>query len=210
MFGLTPLEIFGYVGSVLVAISLMMKNIWYLRWVNFWGAGAFALYGLLVGAYPVFVLNAFISVIDMYYIIQMRSKKDFFSLEPVPEGNSFLIQKFLDFYGEDIRKHVPQFKTESVETGSKVFILRNLVPVGLFIYTPKPNGSLEIELDYVIPDYRDLKNASFLFNEQRLAFKSQGFHSFVTRSTVEVHQSYLQKIGFVPDPADPTIYYKPI
>lgn len=210
MFGLTFLELFGYCGSVLVAVSLMMKNIWYLRWVNFYGAGIFSIYGLLVGAYPVFVLNAFISVVDVYYILQMRNKKDFFSLEPVPDGNLFLVQKFLDFYGADISRHIPEFSAGSALEFQKIFILRNLVPVGLFIYEPKSNGRIEIKLDYVIPDYRDLKNASFLYNENRLEFKKQGFNTFITRSAVKGHQIYLEKIGFVSDPDDPTLYYKPI
>ena len=56
-------EVIGYVGSVLVAVSLMMKNIYYLRRINLIGAATFATYGLLVGAIPVFVLNGFISLI---------------------------------------------------------------------------------------------------------------------------------------------------
>ena len=54
------LQIIGYTGSVLVAVSLMMSNIVRLRWINLFGAGTFAIYGLLINAYPVFALNGFI------------------------------------------------------------------------------------------------------------------------------------------------------
>jgi EamA domain-containing membrane protein RarD len=54
-------DIIGYAGSVLIAVSITMNNIWKLRWINLFGAGTFAVYGLIVKAYPVFVLNSFIT-----------------------------------------------------------------------------------------------------------------------------------------------------
>ena len=47
------LEIFGYVASIIIAISLTMKNIHRLRWWNLFGAIAFSTYGVLIGAWPV-------------------------------------------------------------------------------------------------------------------------------------------------------------
>ena len=67
------IEMIGYTGSVLVAISLMMKNIYYLRRINLIGAATFSIYGLLVGAIPVFILNGFITIIDIYYIWEAKT-----------------------------------------------------------------------------------------------------------------------------------------
>ena len=61
------LEFIGYAGSVLVAVSLMMSNIVRLRWINLFGAATFSAYGLLINAYPVFALNGFIVLVDLYY-----------------------------------------------------------------------------------------------------------------------------------------------
>ena len=46
-------EMVGYLGSVLVAVSLMMKSLWRLRIINLVGASFFTVYGLLIGALPV-------------------------------------------------------------------------------------------------------------------------------------------------------------
>ena len=46
-------EMVGYAGSVLVAVSLMMKSLLRLRLINLVGAFFFTLYGLLSGAYAV-------------------------------------------------------------------------------------------------------------------------------------------------------------
>lgn len=65
------LELYGYLGSVLIAISLMMGNILKLRWINLVGAGTFASYGLLIQAWPVALLNGFIVLIDIVHLWQI-------------------------------------------------------------------------------------------------------------------------------------------
>lgn len=65
------LELYGYLGSVLIAISLMMGDIRKLRWINLVGAGTFASYGLLIGAWPVAALNGFIVLIDIVHLWQI-------------------------------------------------------------------------------------------------------------------------------------------
>jgi|ERR1051325_4597590 hypothetical protein len=51
-------ELIGYVASVLVAISLTMTSILRLRIINLTGSACFTLYGLLIGAYPVAIVNS--------------------------------------------------------------------------------------------------------------------------------------------------------
>jgi len=68
-------EIIGYVASAVTAFSLTMKNIKKLRWWNFFGAAAFSAYGALIGAWPVFALNGFVAIVDVYYLITMNQHK---------------------------------------------------------------------------------------------------------------------------------------
>ena len=79
-------EIVGYTGSVLVAISLMMKNIYYLRRINLIGAATFSIYGLLVGVIPVFILNGFITIVDIYYIWDAKRENEYFTLLPIEQS----------------------------------------------------------------------------------------------------------------------------
>jgi hypothetical protein len=73
-------EIIGYVASVLVAISLTMRSVLKLRVINLFGAAVFTLYGLLIGAYPVAVMNLFIVLIDLYYLREFIASNGYFSL----------------------------------------------------------------------------------------------------------------------------------
>jgi uncharacterized membrane protein len=61
----------GYLASVVVAISLMMANIKKLRWWNLVGAGLFVAYGLAIDALPVALVNFFIVLIDIYYLVKL-------------------------------------------------------------------------------------------------------------------------------------------
>ncbi|NRA54335.1 MAG: YgjV family protein [Gammaproteobacteria bacterium] len=72
MDAMNAVEWFGLVASVIVAYSLMLKDMLKLRCWNLIGAVMFAVYGALIGALPVLVLNVFISIADIYYIIKIR------------------------------------------------------------------------------------------------------------------------------------------
>ena len=76
-------EIIGYVASFLAAASLSMKNIVKLRCLNLFGAAIFSVYGLLIEAYPVFLLNIYITIIDIYYIVKLYPHEESFSLMKV-------------------------------------------------------------------------------------------------------------------------------
>jgi hypothetical protein len=66
------LEMVGYTASVLVAISLMMRSLNKLRIINLSGSLLFTIYGFTIGAYPVAVLNAFIVLVNLFYLQQAR------------------------------------------------------------------------------------------------------------------------------------------
>ena len=68
---INSVELIGYLGSILVAISLMMKSLLRLRIINLIGALFFTVYGVLLGAYPVAFVNGIIVFIDLYYLVQM-------------------------------------------------------------------------------------------------------------------------------------------
>ena len=95
------LEIIGYLATVLIAISLMMKSMVKLRWINLFGASTFATYGYLIDAYPVLVLNGSITIIDIIYLFQMYYKKDYFEIFQV---KSFQASAFFKVFWNSLIK----------------------------------------------------------------------------------------------------------
>jgi hypothetical protein len=206
---MTGTELIGYTGSVLIAISMMLTNIWRLRWINLIGGVFFTTYGVLLKSPPVALLNGFIVGINVYQLFRLTRQPDYFTtVELHPQ--SALRDKFLAFYRADIDRYYPGFRWEHLHQPHAYFVLRNLMPVKLLAYEVAPEGIINIRLDYVIPSYRDLKNAGYLFTALRDTWRRQGGATLVTRSTLPSHQRYLRAVGFVADEKDPTFFRRPV
>ena len=65
-------EFIGILASVLVLISFIFKNEKQIRMVNILGALCFVIYGLLIGALSVWLLNGILIMIHLYYLINMK------------------------------------------------------------------------------------------------------------------------------------------
>ncbi|GGP92592.1 YgjV family protein [Shewanella ulleungensis] len=69
------IEVLGYAASVMVAISLMMKDIILLRCLNFLGCSFFVAYGYSIEAWPVAGMNAFVACINIYHLVKIYRNK---------------------------------------------------------------------------------------------------------------------------------------
>ncbi|MCG6280184.1 YgjV family protein [Vibrio diabolicus] len=68
-------EILGYAASIMVAISLTMKDIVKLRILNFIGCALFTAYGLMIDSWPVVFTNGFIACVNIYFLAKMQQEK---------------------------------------------------------------------------------------------------------------------------------------
>ncbi len=67
-------EYIGYLASLLVLVSFLMKNMTYLRLVNTLGCLVFIAYGALLPSIPIIITNAAIVIINSYYLLKGRKK----------------------------------------------------------------------------------------------------------------------------------------
>src|SRR5215216_3368687 len=121
------LELLGYAASVLVAVSLMMSSVLRLRVINLFGSAAFSLYGFLIEAYPVGVLNFFIVCVNLYYLRQMLGAREYFRLLSVRPDTEYL-QYFLRFYDDEIRRFLQTFTFAPTERHLTLFVMRDTIP----------------------------------------------------------------------------------
>ena len=191
------LELLGYVASALVAISLMTSRILRLRVINLAGSLAFAIYGVLIGAYPVAVVNAFIVLINLWFLAGMLRAREYFRILAI-EPDSEYLRYFLAVHDADIRRLLPGFTPAPERAELTFFVLRDLVPAGLFIGEVRDDGCLLVRLDYVIPAYRDFKIGRYVFGESAAFFRDRGIRRIVSPSGAPAHARYLRKMGFTP------------
>lgn len=190
------LELIGYLGSLLVAISLMMRSLLKLRVINLIGALCFTAYGLLIRAYPVAFMNALIVGIDLYYLVQMLRQKNYFTLLQVAPDAPYL-RHFIAFYGDEIMEYLPSYVYAPAENQFAFLVLKNMVPAGVFIAEQVPNAdTARILLDFVIPGYRDFQIGRLVFEENAATFRGRGIWGFVSPPGNATHTRYLQRMGF--------------
>ena len=194
------LELFGYAGSVLVAVSLMMRSLVRLRVINFVGALAFSIYGLHIHAYPVAGLNGLIAIVDVWFLVQMWSQRDYFQLLEVTHDSEYL-RGFVHFHRADIAGFIPGYVYEPEPGQLSLLVLRNMVPAGVLLARVE-GGQARVLLDFVIPGYRDFGVGRFLFDDNAPWFRQRGIQRFVSAPGHPRHAGYLRRMGFHPEGED--------
>jgi len=189
-------EVFGTTASVVIAISLTMKNLKRLRVLNAVGALGFTVYGLLIGTRRRLRLNGFIVVIDIVFLWKMYASKDRFDvIESDPYASPF-VALFLGHHKDDIKRYQPEFSLEPGKGWQTEFILRDLNPVSIVIYRRTDPATVEIGLDYAVPSYRDFQSAEYYFRKSAERIAAGKELTFIQRTRVPEHQRYLERIGF--------------
>lgn len=189
-------ELIGYAGSALVVISLMLRSIVRLRVVNLIGAAVFALYGVLIDAPPVWIVNGAIVIIDAYHLLRIwRQGDDYFEVLEV-EPDSAYLQRFLSFHHDEIGRILPSFEGLRPDHLA-FFVLRDLVPAGLVLAHPGDGGTVYVDLDFVIPGYRDRRVGTWVYRH-RDVFGRRGFERVLADPGNPAHQRYLSRMGFEP------------
>lgn len=75
IFEITYTEWVGYLASLVLIISFMMKNVNNLRIINSIGALLFVIYGIMLTiSWPIIITNGFILSLNIYYLTFKRNK----------------------------------------------------------------------------------------------------------------------------------------
>jgi hypothetical protein len=188
--------IIGYLASVLLGISLMMNDDLKFRWVNAFGCLFFIIYGFMISAFPIVLTNAFLLLINVYYLVKIyRTTEDLELMEF--KGDEKLIHKFLGFYKKDIHHFFPGYVYEPNEKNIRFVVLRDLVIANIFIAELKEDGTAVIQLNYTVPKYRDYKIGEFIFNKENKFLSEKGVKRIVYESVAnKKYQKLLKKMNF--------------
>ncbi len=186
----------GYAASVIIVVSMMMNSIVIFRWINLIGALLFSVYGFLIDAVPVGILNGIIVLVDAYYLILVYSKKETFEILEINSESKYL-PRFIEFHRERIEKYCPGFSFEPDANTVSFFILRDMSIAGLFIAHRENGTVLNVELDYVLPEYKDFKNGKYVYFTLKHKFTAAGFTIVRAQGNNRNYFRYLKKLGFI-------------
>jgi len=191
------IEYFGYFSSVIIAVSMTMSSIVKFRWINLAGAIAFLAYGIMFQAWPVVLLNSFIISVDIFYLRRIYRRTEVFDTLEIKNENNYLCQ-FLEHHKESIDKVFPNFSYNPELNTVSFFVLRNVVVAGIFLGKVDENDKtvLDINLDFVTPEYQDHKSGKYIYEGLQGWFIKNGYEKLRIKKPSEIQISYFKSMGF--------------
>jgi hypothetical protein len=189
------IEALGYTASILILISLIMSSTKKLRWINLFGSLTFVVYAILNKTYPVAMLNFFTAIANIYYLVKIYTNKAYFNILKIQKNNEY-IEYFVDHNREDLNKFYQDVKVDFKDAEYSFYILRDIMPVGVFVANKYDEKTLKVELDYVIPSYRDFKAGTYIYEKNKDLFLDKGYEKLITFSDHPKHDQYLTRMGF--------------
>lgn len=196
---LSAVEIFGYAASALIAYSLTRSSIVKLRWFNLFGASSFCIYGIIIGALPVALLNGFIAITNVIFLTKMLLQpKQHFSMLAVSRPSNY-VDFFLDYHKQEIAAFFPRFaKTAAQKHRLFYFMMENTEVVGILSGRTAASNVFVVDFDFVIPAYRDCKLGEFVLGPGQELQKLLPDRTIVATADSVIHESYLERLGFQP------------
>lgn len=188
----TIIQIIGYFSTVLILISFLMTSVVKLRLLNLAGSIIFVIFAFLTKSYPTAIMNIGLCLINIYFLIRLAKAKSLTTILPIERDNAYL-KTFLDFYRDDIAKYFPGFDAGNADEDAAYFVYYDMNPVGLMLGKKQDDGSVEMDVDYSIPKYRDASVGRFLYPH---LLGQEGFRALRFRNASPAHEKYLKKVGF--------------
>lgn len=150
------LEIFGYIGTCLVIISMLMTSLIKLRLFNFSGSIISLIYALIIKSYPVALLNLCLAGINLFYLLKNILGNKSFTLIKTNISDSSLNYFLKSTICLDLNHNL--FNTNDI-----YLVFNNNEIIGLILSKQK-NNKLNIDFEYILPKYQSLFYQSF-FND---------------------------------------------
>nr|NLD41816.1 YgjV family protein [Actinomycetales bacterium] len=185
-------EIIGWIGSGIVVVSMLQKRITRLRLVNLVGSLVSLAYSVAISAWPLAGLNAVLAVIQIYHLLRLWRTRDdertYHAMVTRPESE--IVQYIVDRHQAEIRAFFPAF--HGSEHSDLAFVVMNRDQVVGIVLATQDGEVAELDVDYVVPAYRDFTPGRFVFGRSS-AWKGLGVRR--VRSAIG-GLDYYEKIGF--------------
>lgn len=116
------------------------------------------------------------------------------------------VQLFYLKWMNEIKNYFPHFSPDEIQMSEVLLLEYENNTVGLFMYEAK-GPEMHIEVDYLIPELRDIGVGRTFFDKKAIGFKQQGFKKLVALTNHPKHRHYLSNdVGFVLSAKHPDLY----
>jgi len=195
------LSIIGWGGSALVVVSLLQTRILRLRVLNLVGCVILVGFNLAIGVWPMVGMNAVLAVINVVYLwrlLRHRHDQAEYTVLQLNDTDAYL-DHVLARHEKDISRFNPGF---TAGTSPYAFLVQHGDrTVGVVLAHDAGSGRAQIDLDYVLPKYRDFTPGEFVYRRSDV-FTDHGFHQVLAPPRMRDSKPYLTNLGFHRDGDD--------
>lgn len=191
-------SIIGWGGSALVVLSLLQTRILRLRILNLVGCVILVGFNAVVGVWPMVGMNAVLAVINVVHLwrlLRHRHDEAEYQVLQVNQTDAYL-GFVLAQHHKDISRFNPGF---TPGTSPYAFLVQHGDrTVGVVLAHDAGSGRAQIDLDYVLPKYRDFTPGEFVYRRSEV-FTEHGFHQVIAPPRMRDSTPYLRNLGFRPE-----------
>lgn len=188
-------SIIGWGGSALVVWSLLQTRILRLRVLNLIGCVILVGFNAVVGVWPMVGMNAVLAVINIVHLwrlLRHRHDDAEYQVLPVNSADAYL-GYVLQRHEKDITRFNPGF---TLAASPYAFLVQHGDrTVGVVLAHDAGTGRAQIDLDYVVPKYRDFTPGEFVYRRSDV-FTDQGFRQVIAPPRMRDSTPYLKNLGF--------------
>jgi hypothetical protein len=200
---LLALQLLGWAGSALLVYSVLQTRILRLRVLNGVASAVLAIFNAAIAVWPMVAMNLVLTGINAFYVVRLlRRRHDVETFEVIkvaPEADylRYLLQEF----HADIQRFYPQFSVDDAARSELGFlILRGAETLGIVLARDVGDGSVQVDLDYVVPRYQGFRLGEFVYRSggplARLGYR------IAIAPRMQNAGDYLTDVGFRPDGND--------
>lgn len=194
-------DVLGWAGSALLVYSLLQGRVLRFRLLNLAAAAVLVVFNAAVAVWPMAAVNAVIAVINAVHVTRLlRSRHDDRRYEVVPIGpQEPYLQHLLDRHRRDIERYNPGAGPAPGTPGERLafLVLSEGATVGMVLAHRTGPDEVQVDLDYVLPPYRDFTPGEFVYRADG-AFARQGVRRLVAPPRMREAERYLADVGFRP------------
>ncbi|HBX50308.1 MAG: hypothetical protein A2275_09205 [Bacteroidetes bacterium RIFOXYA12_FULL_35_11] len=181
----------GLTGILGFSIVLEMGKL--LRFLHLLALFIISFIGFIFEIYPPAIISTCLLAGDIYMFSKLFVAKNAYNILQVRSNNEYL-NTFIEYYKREIYHYSPFYK-RNIES-SCFLILNNIDVIGVFIVSVQNKKTLYINLDFVIPQYRDFSVGKYIYIENVQYFYNLGYEKILTVCLNETHKNYLIQMGF--------------
>ena len=202
------LEVLGWVGSAVLVYSLTRTRVLAFRALNLVASVLLVAYNAVLGIWPMVAMNGVIAGINVYHLVRMATTRDDEATYDVVEvgPTEDYLGHVLRRHAPDIERHNPGFAWDGAVPGRSAFlVVRDTETVGVVLisHVEVDDTVGQVELDYVLPRFRDFSVGKFVYRREGLLARLGYRVLRAPTHRMTDAAAYFGRVGFRPDPAEP-------